>query len=178
MFAIQSKILMPKVLLYLLLFTSNFAFAQDNFLKEFSAKWQSATLYTQKVMEVMPQKNYGFRPVKEEMSFEEQLVHMANNMNWLSFKFLAEKPLPPQIEVSGKSRKEIVVIVNEALANVQQIAESFDAKKLDEMVNFPAKKLSKRQIFNLLNDHHTHHRAQLLVYLRIKGEKPPEYVGW
>jgi uncharacterized damage-inducible protein DinB len=38
--------------------------------------------------------------------------------------------------------------------------------------------MNKLQIINLINDHQTHHRAQLLVYLRLKGVKPPEYVGW
>jgi uncharacterized damage-inducible protein DinB len=169
---------MPKILIFLLFFVPNFVFAQDNFLKEFSEKWRSASEYTQKVMEAMPQKHFGFKPVKEEMSFEEQLVHMANNMNWLGYKFLEGKIPQPEIEVKGKSRKEIVVIVTVALANIQRITDTFDATKLDEMVDFPVKKLSKRQIFTLLNDHQTHHRAQLLVYLRIKGEKPPEYVGW
>jgi uncharacterized damage-inducible protein DinB len=38
--------------------------------------------------------------------------------------------------------------------------------------------MNKLQILNLLNDHQTHHRAQLIVYLRINGIKPPDYVGW
>ncbi len=32
--------------------------------------------------------NYGFRPVAEEMCFKEQLLHMADNMKWLSSAFL------------------------------------------------------------------------------------------
>ena len=49
-----------------------FSFSQDKFLEEASQKWASATEYTQKVMEAMPQKQYGFKPTKLEMSFEEQ----------------------------------------------------------------------------------------------------------
>jgi uncharacterized damage-inducible protein DinB len=171
---------MPKIVLFLLFLSPNFVFSQDNFLKEFSAKWLSATAYTQKVMDAMPQKNYGFKPVKEEMSFEEQLIHMANNMNWLGGKFLSEKqaPFPEKQDVKGKSRKEITEIVIKSLAYIQNITDTFDTNRLDEKVDFPAGQLSKRQIFLLLNDHQTHHRAQLLVYLRIKGEKPPAYVGW
>jgi len=30
----------------------------------------------------------------------------------------------------------------------------------------------------LLNDHQTHHRGQLVVYLRLNGIKPPAYIGW
>ncbi|WP_374662973.1 DinB family protein [Parasegetibacter sp. NRK P23] len=38
--------------------------------------------------------------------------------------------------------------------------------------------MSKLQIINLLSDHQTHHRGQLLVYLRLCGLTPPKYVGW
>jgi uncharacterized damage-inducible protein DinB len=171
---------MHKYYLLFLIFSANFAFAQDTFLSEFSAKWKSASVYTKKVMDTMPQKQYGFRPTKDEMSFEEQLIHMANNMNWLGSKFLSNTPAPnpEKVEVKGLSRKEIVTILNNSLAYIQRITDSFDENRLNEKVDFPAGQLTKRQIFTLLNDHQTHHRAQLLVYLRLKGEKPPEYVGW
>nr|WP_262481137.1 DinB family protein [Algibacter pectinivorans] len=35
---------------------------------------------------------------------------------------------------------------------------------------------TKRQILLLLADHITHHRGQMLVYMRLKGIKPPRYV--
>lgn len=30
----------------------------------------------------------------------------------------------------------------------------------------------------LLFDHVTHHRAQAIMYLRMRGIEPPAYVGW
>jgi uncharacterized damage-inducible protein DinB len=172
---------MKSIYIFLVLFFyQTFAFAQDKFLQEANQKWKSATEYTQKVMDVMPQKHYGFKPMKEEMSFEEQLLHMANNMNWVGGTYLTSKPAPAteKLEAKGKSRKEIVKDLNNSMGYIQEILTNFDANKLDEMVDFPAGKLSKRQLIILLNDHQTHHRAQLLVYLRLKGEKPPAYIGW
>ncbi|MES2794914.1 MAG: DinB family protein [Bacteroidota bacterium] len=168
------------VLLFCFFLITNYGFTQDKFLQEASKKWQSATIYTQKVTEAMPQKHYGFKPMKDEMSFEDQLLHMANNMNWLGSKFLSEKQAPTleKLEAKGKSRKEIVQDLKQSMAYIQEIISNFDPTKLDETVDFPAEKLTKRQIITLLNDHHTHHRAQLLVYLRLKDEKPPAYVGW
>lgn len=163
----------------LLLLLSNIALSQDKFLTEAISKWKSASEYTKKVMEGMPQKYYGFKPVKDEMSFEEQLIHMANNMNWLS-KFLsnAPAPYPEKQEVAGKSRKEIIEILVKSLEYISTILSNFNSNELNVLVDFPAGQLSKRQIITLLNDHQTHHRAQLLVYLRLKGEKPPKYIGW
>jgi uncharacterized damage-inducible protein DinB len=166
--------------IFVLVLITQTGFSQNLFLEEASKKWQSASDYTQKVMKAMPEKHYGFKPMKDEMSFEEQLLHMANNMNWLGGKFLSDKtpPTSEKLEPKGKSRKEIVQTLNASLAYIQDILNTFDASKLDEKVPFPAGELTKRQIIILLNDHQTHHRAQLLVYLRLKDEKPPKYVGW
>lgn len=41
-----------------------------------------------------------------------------------------------------------------------------------------AGRMSKLQFINLLNDHQTHHRGQMMVYLRLNGIQPPEYMGW
>lgn len=38
--------------------------------------------------------------------------------------------------------------------------------------------LTRRQILILMHDHQAHHIGQLIVYLRLKGIKPPGYVGW
>ena len=45
-------------------------------------------------------------------------------------------------------------------------------------VEFFAGEKSKLQILNLLQDHVTHHRGQLIVYLNLKKIEPPSYVGW
>ena len=52
------------------------------------------------------------------------------------------------------------------------------ASALEEEVKFFAGPMNKRQIVALLHDHMTHHRGQLMVYLRLKGIKPPQYRGW
>jgi len=51
-------------------------------------------------------------------------------------------------------------------------------ENLDEKVDFFAGEKNKLQILNLLQDHVTHHRGQLAVYLNLKGIKPPAYTGW
>ncbi|MDT8346268.1 MAG: DinB family protein, partial [Flavobacteriaceae bacterium] len=51
-------------------------------------------------------------------------------------------------------------------------------RELSEKVNFFAGEKTKIQILNLLHDHVTHHRGQLVVYLNLKEIKPPRYTGW
>ena len=38
--------------------------------------------------------------------------------------------------------------------------------------------MNKKNIFQLLLDHITHHRSQLVLNLRLCGIKPPRYIGW
>ncbi len=58
------------------------------------------------------------------------------------------------------------------------VLQHFDLARLSDTVSFFAGPMNKLQIINLLNDHQTHHRAQMLVYLRLNGIKPPDYIGW
>jgi uncharacterized damage-inducible protein DinB len=53
-----------------------------------------------------------------------------------------------------------------------------DKDDLSTQVDFFAGPKTKLQILNIIQDHVTHHRGQLIVYLNLKGIKPPEYVGW
>jgi len=53
-----------------------------------------------------------------------------------------------------------------------------NAGQLDEKVKFFAGPMTRRQILILMHDHQTHHLGQLIVYLRLKGIKPPDYIGW
>ncbi len=71
---------------------------------------------------------------------------------------------------------------------LESLAESFDAvskqvqatseSTLSETVDFFAGPKNKLQMLQLLQDHVTHHRGQLIVYLNMKEITPPRYVGW
>ncbi len=60
----------------------------DSLLTQLTRKWVNAKSYALKMGELMPEEFYDFRPVPEEMSFREQLLHIAQNMKWLSSSFL------------------------------------------------------------------------------------------
>lgn len=44
--------------------------------------------------EKLAEEKYDFKPVKQEMSFKEQLVHIGENIYWLSSTYLKEAPSP------------------------------------------------------------------------------------
>ena len=61
----------------------------DSLLNQLSAKWKNAKIYALKVAELMPEEQYNFKPVPDVMTFGEQLLHIAQNMNWLSSAYLS-----------------------------------------------------------------------------------------
>lgn len=127
----------------------------------------------------MPEEKYAYKPTAGEMSFGEQLLHLSSNMGWLTSSYLAAGINPVTKEdMNLKKKKEIIAVLNKAYDYAIGILQQFDVTHLRDSVSFFAGPMNKLQIINLLNDHQTHHRGQILVYLRLNEIKPPDYVGW
>lgn len=154
------------------------AFAQSGYIEDFKIKWKNASAYTLEIAELMPEAHYDFKPTEEEMSFQQQLLHIMSNANWLSSDFLGGKKLDKNLRSTDYTKAEVIAILREGFADVAAAIDNLKPAQLEETVKFFAGPMSKRQIMTLLNDHHTHHRGQIIVYLRLKGVKPPSYKGW
>ena len=153
--------------------------ANNMFIPDFIQKWENAKTYTLKVAEAMPDSTYTFKPVPEEMSFAEQLVHISSNMAWIGSTYLKGEKNPfEKLSADGMSKQEIIELLNKTFDYVDGVVAAFDPTDLNDTVDFFAGPMSKRRMFLLLADHVTHHTGQLVVYLRLNGIKPPEYVGW
>lgn len=149
------------------------------FIQSHVEKLENAKLYTLKVAELMPEKDYSFKAEAAEMSFGEQLLHITANLAWLSSSYIvkAENPLNKK-DATSASKKDIVTEVAMAYDFAIASIKKMPVAELSTTVEFFSGSKNKLQIINLLEDHQTHHRAQILVYLRLKGIIPPSYVGW
>ncbi|MCM5530631.1 DinB family protein [Parasegetibacter sp. NRK P23] len=171
------------LIVFILLFASSlFVGAQNNdslFIASALTKLENSKEYTLKVADLMPEHQYGFRPTKEEMSFGEQLLHICSNLGWLSSSYLSTGNNPVSKKDSNLQNKDSIrKVVVETYDYAIAVLTGFSATNLSDTVKFFAGPMSKLQIINLLSDHQTHHRGQLLVYLRLCGLTPPKYVGW
>lgn len=170
----------------LLFFVSSISFmplhasaqAKDSLLAQLERKWSHAKSYALKIAEMMPEEFYDFKPVPEEMSFREQLVHIARNINWLSTAYLFAKDSIPFNETVVKGKDSLIKALTRVFDLGLLAHQRFPAQRLDEAVPFFAGPMTRRQIFFLIHDHESHHIGQLIVYLRLKGIQPPNYVGW
>ena len=154
--------------------------AQDTlFIREAFHKWHNASEYTLETARAMPVKHFDYRPIKAEMTFGEQLEHIAGNMVWLASTYLTDKKMEhPLWKKKNRTPEEIIQILEAALLYAEDAIYHADPAGLSDMQEFFAGPMSRRQIIMLMHDHHTHHRGQLMVYLRLKKIEPPKYRGW
>lgn len=153
---------------------------------EWRAKWQNSLAYNQEVLAAIPDSLLGFRPTEGQMSVQEQIQHLSGNVYGLSRRFLGYEPktfvesdLQKKLSAEQLTRQELVQLLNDAYAYGTDAIYSFPAEDWDKMVpNFFVGPRSRRTIIYLLQDHATHHRAQVLVYMRLLELDPPRYRGW
>ncbi|HKF03765.1 MAG TPA: DinB family protein [Candidatus Sulfotelmatobacter sp.] len=148
---------------------------------EFVRDWQISKQFTMEVAQAMPAEYYGFKATPEEMSFGEQIVHIAG-ANVFRFKqiigikppfdFDPAKPGPTDKETSLK-------LLEQSFDYVLDVLPKITPEQLQRTWNIPSWKGrtqpdGRAMIMNMFV-HTAHHRAQCEVYLRLKGIKPPDY---
>ena len=149
--------------------------AQNNIISSFLLKWENSKNYLLEIAESMPEENYTYKPTEMEMSFQEQLLHIRANMVWLSSTYFNGKKAE---KIELKTKEEIINQLTASFDNVAEIIKKVTLEELSTEVEFFAGPKSKLQILNLLQDHVTHHRGQLIVYLNLNKIEPPKYMGW
>ena len=171
---------MKKLFLIILLGYTFAAMAQptDSLQVQLARKWENNKDYAIKLVASYPESAYGFKPSPEEMSFQEQVLHIADNINWLSSSYLMADAPAKRNEKSVLSKQELLTVLADAYDRGAIAHIKLTAGQLDEKIKFFAGPKTRRQMLILMHDHQTHHLGQLIVYLRLNGIKPPSYVGW
>lgn len=157
-------------------------FAQENdFIKEYLERLEKSNEYLILVAEKMPQDKYEFKATPESMSFAENLMHIGWAMDWHSQSLMGGREARDwetdmELKVENKTKKEMIAKVRETFNKTIEFISNFDPNRLEERLDYFGADRTKRQILLLLADHITHHRGQMLVYMRLNGLKPPRYV--
>jgi len=173
---------------FLLLFTvAGGAAAQSSKLNsvldmtEFVRDWQISKQFTIDVAAAMPADLYSYKPNPEEMSFGEQMIHIAVS-NVFRFHQITgtEPPFPLDLSKPPASDKETALrLLNLSFNYVLDALLNITPDQLKRTWHIPSWKGrtdpdGRAMILNMFV-HTAHHRAQCEVYLRAKGIKPPEY---
>ena len=125
--------------------------------------------FTLKVAEQMPEADFGFKLTPPQMSFAEQMVHLADDQAGILEPLLG-KPAAAS-KPASMNKKDVIAHVRQAfdrtIAGVSALTPAQINNSSGTMTGL------ERLIFVL--DHTTHHRASAEMYLRAKGITPAEY---
>ena len=172
------------ILILVLLFSlcTSMLFAQENTLiKDYIERLENSKKYLILVAESMPEEKYGFKASEESLSFAENLMHIGYAMDWHSQSLLGDRAsrdwnTDTLFKTANKSKEEMIAIIDKTFNETVQLIRQFETAKLDDKLDYFGLNRTKRQILLLLTDHITHHRAQMLVSMRLNGLVPPRYV--
>lgn len=154
---------------------------QDIFIKEYLERFENSRKYLNLVAEMMPEDKYNFRATPESKSFAENLLHIGKAMDWHSQSLIGGRPardnnIDTTFHVENKSKKDMIAIINKTFDEATELIKQFDTAHFDDRLDYSGLDRTKRQILLLLADHISHHRGQMLVYLRLNGLEPPKYM--
>ncbi len=139
--------------------------------------WEQAKAYTVEFAEAMPEEKYGFKPTEEVFSYAGQLLHLAGGNYWFFATMKGEKSPQPEdaFKPEGKTKSDVVSMVGESFAFGDGVVSTLTEDAVQKEVAWGKNKLALWKVFLFCVDHITHHRGQMVVYLRLNGITPPQY---
>ncbi|OEK07162.1 DinB family protein [Roseivirga misakiensis] len=123
----------------------------------------AAKAFTIEVLKAMPEDDYDFKPNDEQRTFAAQAYHIAYSVEYFQKAFSQPNAAWQPGDENSKSREELI---------------KWAETKFDEMHTFILAADANDQLtagIMYYLDHNSHHRGQLVTYLRMKGIKPPVY---
>jgi len=148
---------------------------------EFVHDWQISKQFTVDVANAMPAELYDFRPNPEEMTFGEQMLHIAVSNVFRFNQITGTKP-PFALDLSkppAADKQTVLKVLDQSFDYVIDVLPRITPEQLQRTWHIPSWKGrndpdGRAMIMNMFV-HTAHHRAQCEVYMRAKGIKPPDY---
>jgi len=160
-------------------FFSSATFAADEtkiaskYSTEFVKHWKTARELTVAVADAMPAENYDFKPNPEEMSFGEQVAHIAQaNYAYCSRMSNGKSPFAKPEKFD---KATVTKLAGESFDYCSEVVTPLTDAQLNEMRGPEGRQSSVREMTEGVMVHMAHHRGQIEVYLRLKNIKPPTY---
>ncbi|EON78938.1 hypothetical protein ADIS_0531 [Lunatimonas lonarensis] len=151
----------------------------DPFVEEFLERWDGSKRYLVAMADAMPAERYDFRPSEEEMTFAEQLMHIAVTVEWhiaSRFEGLNTPYRVKEYQAAGLDKEAIKAVLVREMDKAAERIRNADPARLSETNSYGELQRTGRQFLLLAADHIAHHRGQLVVYLRMNAIKPPNYI--
>jgi uncharacterized damage-inducible protein DinB len=128
--------------------------------------------FTLKVADQMPDADYGFKLTPPQMSFAEQMVHLADDQVGLLAPFSGEKPKPSK--PASMNKKDVMAFVRQTYDQSIALVSKLTPEQISRSYQLGGS-MTGLELLMFVLDHSTHHRASAEMYLRAKGIAPAEY---
>ena len=128
--------------------------------------------FTLKVADQMPEADYGFKLTPPQMSFAEQMAHLADDQAGLLAPLTGEKPKPSK--PASMSKKDVMAFVRQSYDRSIAIVSKLTPAQITQRYEAGGT-MTGLELLMFVLDHSTHHRASAEMYLRAKGITPAEY---
>ena len=129
--------------------------------------------FTLKVADQMPEADYGFKLTPPQMSFAEQMAHLADEQAGLLAPLTGAKPKPSK--PASMSKKDVMAFVRQSFdQSIVTVSKLTPAQISKSYPGFEGS-MTGLELLMFVLDHTTHHRASAEMYLRAKGITPAEY---
>ena len=149
------------------------AFAQSNTLPAILKHLKTSREFTLKVAEQMPEPDYSFKLTPPQMSFAEQIVHLAQALDGYMAPFSGQKPNPPK--PASMTKKDVMAFAGKSFDDAIAKVSKLTPAQLSKTYAGEEGNMSGLELLLAMLDHTTHHRASAEMYLRAKGITPVEY---
>jgi uncharacterized damage-inducible protein DinB len=149
------------------------AFAQTDIKAVVLKHLKTSRDFTLKVAAQMPEADYGFKLTPPQMSFAEQMTHLAQEQAGFLAVFSAAKPNPGK--AASMNKKDVIAYVQQAFDNSIATVSRLTPEQIMKTYTSNEGTMTGLELLIFLMDHTTHHRASAEMYLRAKGITPTEY---
>jgi uncharacterized damage-inducible protein DinB len=142
---------------------------------EMQNDWDRNHLMIYGLARAMPEDKYGFKPVPEEQSFGERVLHVAQ-VNVSLLQTLGAKTPAPAIDPKATSKIEAMAALQKADDYGTAVIKEFSEQQLMARIASPwfmGPMSSRQRILEFLMMHTQDTYGQLVVYARLSGIIPP-----
>ncbi|MAL18336.1 MAG: hypothetical protein CL670_02665 [Balneola sp.] len=126
-------------------------------------KLTSVHEYTLEVFEAMPAEDFAFKPSEDVRTFSAQAFHIAYSTEFFKKRFNGEQVAWEPGDENRMTKEELISYFDTQFKEMSEFIMAQDANP----------QLTAGIVSFL--DHHSHHRGQMITYLRVSGIEPPQY---
>ena len=135
--------------------------------------WKTSKKYVLALAEQMPAADYSFKPNPAEMSFGEQMAHIAGSNSYFFATLSGQKD--PLGKPANFEKATVIKMLNDSYDFVISAMGTITHDTMMKTFDGEGGKMTGMEMMLLAVDHTAHHRGQCIVYLRAKNIKPTDY---